>query len=126
MGWKSYGTPVQLVPVGSYLICAKPLAALAVIDPDWPDVASLMTTWRPCAVSCRVTARLSPELMNRSLVGSGVKVASVLCSGLGGAWVLPFLVTKAKVKVSMPTLAAHVEFCRVPLTGFSSTLKMFM
>src|SRR3981081_2783017 len=85
-----------------------------------------MTVWRPCAVSCRVTIRLSPEFMNRSLVGSGVKVARVLCTGFGGAWVLPFLVTNAKVNVSMPTLPAHVAVCKVPLTGSSRTLKMFM
>ena len=34
IGWKSYGIAWQLVPVGSYLIWAKPLAALAVIEPD--------------------------------------------------------------------------------------------
>jgi hypothetical protein len=40
MGWKAYGIASQLVPVGSYLICANPLLGLAVIDPDWPVVMS--------------------------------------------------------------------------------------
>ena len=63
--------------------------------------------------------------MNRSFAGSGVYVVSVESIGFAGACETPFLVTNANWKVSMPTLAAHVAFWMVPLTGSSSRLKMF-
>src|SRR5215469_5575233 len=44
MGWKLVGMAVQDVPLGSNLTSAKPLALLAVIDPDWPVVASSSVT----------------------------------------------------------------------------------
>ena len=47
-------------------------------------------------------------------------------SGFAGAWATPFLVTKANWKVSMPTFAAQVGFCRVPLIGSSNRLKTFI
>src|SRR5690242_12481621 len=98
IGWKAYGIAVQSVPVGANRIWAKPLAGLAVIDPDWPLLRSSMTAWSPSGVSCIVTARWSPEFMKRSWAGSGVNVARVEPSGLAGAWLEPFLVTKAKLK----------------------------
>ena len=55
-----------------------------------------------------------------------MNVASVESTGLAGAWATPFLVTNAKWKVSMPTCAAQVGFCRVPATGSSSRLKTFI
>src|SRR4051794_40957444 len=70
-------------------------------------------------------ASRSPEFMKRSFCGSGVKVVRVESRGFAGACALPFLVTNANWKVSMPTLAAHVLFCRVPATGSSSTLNTF-
>ena len=33
IGWKLYGMAVQDEPVGAYLTCANPFAALAVMDP---------------------------------------------------------------------------------------------
>jgi len=62
---------VQDVPVGANLICANPLALLAVIDPDCPVVRSWITTFRPFGVSLNATCRWSPEFMNRS-AGLGV------------------------------------------------------
>src|SRR5438132_9095833 len=117
---------VQLVPLGSYWNCAKPLAGLAVIDPDCPLVTSLMFAWTPFVVSCSATCRLSPDAMKRSRVRFGVNVVSVESSGFAGACATPSLVTKANSNVSSPTLAKHVGFWVVPLTGSSSRLKMFM
>src|SRR5579859_3155976 len=107
-------------------MCAKPLALLAVIHPVWPEVLSLMIVCSPAAVSWTVTASLSPEFMNRSRLGLGVKVPAVVASsGFAGPVAVPLSVRNAKLMVSMPTLAAHVEFCSVPATGFSSRLSMF-
>src|SRR5215469_5596468 len=110
IGWKSYGMLLQLVPVGANWTWPNPLAALAVIDPVWPLVSSLMTAWSPFAVSCRCTCRLSPEFISRSLLRSGVKVARVDSTGFAGAWETPFLVTNAKLKYSVPVIARQVEF----------------
>src|SRR5262249_10394351 len=63
--------------------------------------------------------------MSRVFAGSGVYVASVASIGFAGACETPLLVTNAKLKGSMPTLAAPVAFCVVPATGSSSRLKMF-
>src|SRR5215467_15466813 len=104
----------QLVPVGLNLTCANPLAALAVIDPDWLVVRSLMVVCRPLGVSCIVTCRWSPEFMNRSFDGSGVNVVSVDWTGLAGAWETPFLVRNAKLTYSRPALAWHVGFWNCP------------
>src|SRR4029077_10591823 len=117
---------LQLVPVGSYWMCANPLALLAVIDPVCPVELSLMIVWSPLTVSWMMTARLSPEFMKMSRVGSGVNVPAVVASsGFAGPVDLPFSVRNAKLMVSMPTLAAHAEFCVVPATGSSSRLSMF-
>src|SRR5215471_6298133 len=108
IGWKSYGWLTQLVPVGSNWTCPNPLAALAVIDPRCPVVRSLMTACNPFEVSWSDTVRLSPELMNRSLLGSGVNVVRVDCTGFAGAWVTPFVVTNAKLSYSgLRILARH-------------------
>jgi hypothetical protein len=40
IGWKSHGVSVQVDAAGSKLTALKPLAALAVIEPDWPVVRS--------------------------------------------------------------------------------------
>src|SRR3979411_381587 len=69
---------------------------------------------------------LSPDFMNRSRSLSGVKEVRVASSGLAGAWAAPSLVTKANSKVSIPTLAAQLAFCTVPLTGSSSRLNTFI
>src|SRR6516164_681379 len=125
MGWKLYGIAVQLVPCGSNFTWANPLALLAVMDPLCLVVRSLMTTRNPFEVSRKPTFRLSPEFMNRSLALFGVNVARVDWTGLAGAWETPFLVMKAKLTYSMPVLAAHVGFCKVPATGSSDRLSMF-
>src|SRR5215467_562081 len=126
IGWKSYGRLTQLVPVGSYWTCPNPLAALAVMDPRCPLVRSLMTACSPFGVSRRDTLRLSPEFMNRSFAGSGVKVATVDCTGFAGASVRPFLLMNAKLTYSSPVRAAQVGFRTVPLTGSWARLKMFI
>src|SRR5215470_13386786 len=116
----------QLVPVGSYWTCPNPLAALAVMDPRCPVVRSLTTACSPFGVSRMDTFRLSPEFMNRSFLGSGVNVAVVDCTGFAGASVRPFLLRNAKLTYSIPVLAAQVEFSKVPATGSSARLKMFI
>src|SRR6516162_7518293 len=127
IGWKSYGMFMQLLPVGANRTWPNPLAALAVIDPVCPLVWSLMTACTPFEVSWRDTARWSPELMNRSLLGSGVNVVRVDCTGFAGAWVTPFVVTNAKLSYSgLRILARHVLFWTVPVSGFSARLKMFI
>src|SRR5215469_2679941 len=106
----------QLVPVGAYWTWPNPLAALAVIDPVCPVVWSLMAACNPFGVSCSDTFRASPEFMNKSFCGSGVNVADVESTGFAGAEVRPFLVTKAKLKYSIPPVMAwQVEFITVPL-----------
>src|SRR5579859_21547 len=115
---------LQAVPVGSYWTWPNPLAALAVIEPVTWVVRSLMVVTRPLLLSCSVTFSRSPEFMNRSFVGSGVKVANVALTGLAGAWEVPLFVTNAKLTYSSPVMAAQVEFRVVPLTGSSDRLSM--
>src|SRR5947209_6634430 len=104
IGWKSYGMFWQVVPLGANFTWPKPLAALVVIEPLWPVVVSSSTICRPCAVSCMVTLIASPELMNRSAAGLGVKVFIVALTGLGGeaGCGCPLLVMKAKLMYSSP------------------------
>src|SRR5450755_3886663 len=85
-----------------------------------------MTTWKPCGVSCISTINSSPEFMNRSRLGSGVNVASVEFTGLGGppGCGLPFRVMNAKLTYSTPTRPAQVEFWAVPAFGSSDRLSM--
>src|SRR5438270_11782461 len=87
---------------------------------------SWRTARNPFDVSVKDTFTWSPEPMNRSRFGSGVKVVMVESIGFGGAWVRPFRVTNAKLKVSIPTFAAQVEFWSVPLIGSSRRPKMFI
>src|SRR6516164_8239932 len=127
IGWKSYGWLTQLVPVGSYWTWPKPLAALAVMDPVWPVVRSLMVARSPFGVSPMDTLMLSPEFISRSRRRSGVNVAVVDCTGLAGAVVRPSLVRNAKLKYSiLPTTPWQVGFRTVPATGSSARLKMFI
>src|SRR5438132_944737 len=102
----------------------KPLAALDVIEPVWCVVLSSMTICRPCAVSCKVTTSLSPEFMNRSADGLGVKVLMVESSGFGGelgcGW--PLFVMKAKFTGSIPTSPMHAP--GVLVTGSSERLSI--
>src|ERR1700730_15797210 len=83
-----------------------------------------MTICRPCAVSCIVTVNLSPEFINRSEAGSGVKVLMVDCSGFGGelGCGTPLVVMKAKLTGSTPVRPTHAPF--VPATGFCERLSM--
>jgi hypothetical protein len=86
-----------------------------------------MTAWSPFAVSCRRTVRLSPEFMNRSLAAFGVNVATVDWTGFGGAVGTPFLVTNAKLTYSgEPMVPRQASFWKVPATGSSARLKMFI
>src|ERR1700730_1663007 len=73
-----------------------------------------------------LTCSLSAGFMKRSRSLSGVKEVKVASSGLAGAWAPPSFVTKANSNVSIPTLAAQVAFCMVPLTGSSSRLNTFI
>src|SRR5438874_987711 len=93
--------------LGSNLICANPLALLAVMKPVWPEVTSLIVTLRPFAVSPKATLSLSPDFMNRSLA-LGVKLARVEPRGLAGPFDLPFLLMKAKLRYSTPAFCWQV------------------
>src|SRR6476620_2899864 len=73
-----------------------------------------------------LTCSRSPEFINKSSRGFGVKVASVESSGFAGAWATPLLVTNANWNVSMPTFAAQVGFWIVPATGSSNRLNTFI
>src|SRR6266571_3169869 len=117
---------VQLVPVGANCTWPNPLLALEVIEPLWPVVTSLSPILRPCAVSCIVTIIWSPEFMNRSAAGLGVKVLMVALTGLGGeaGCGTPLFVMKAKLTYSTPVLAAQVGFKNWPVTGFSERLSI--
>src|SRR5260370_41141245 len=117
---------LQVVPVGANCTWPNPLAALVVIEPVWRVVLSLISICRPLAVSCRVTTSLSPEFMNRSALGSGVKVLRVEFTGLGGEFGcgVPLFVLKAKLTYSTPVVAAQVGFKLWPVTGFCERLSM--
>src|SRR5579863_8182253 len=83
-----------------------------------------MTICRPCIVSCIVTVNLSPEFMNKSALGLGVKVLTVASSGLGGddGCGCPFFVMKAKLTGSIPTRTTHAP--AAPLTAFCERLSI--
>src|SRR5439155_25390182 len=104
IGWNGALTSVQVVALGAYLICPKPLATLAFIEPDCPVLRSLITTSKPSAVSCMDTVTVSPECIIRSLLGSGVKVAPFASSGLAGPVAFPLRVMNAKLTGSTPAL----------------------
>src|SRR5215472_12725475 len=84
IGWKFVGMFTHAVPVGAHWTSPNPLAALAVMDPDWPVVRSLIRTWNPVDVSPIATDNVSPECMNRSSLLLGVTVARVESTGLAG------------------------------------------
>src|SRR5450631_808120 len=111
--------------LGANFTWPNPLAPLAVIEPDWPVVASLTVVCRPCAVSCSETLNESPWFRNRSSLWLGVPEASgSKLIGFGGPCGLPLLVRYAKLTYSTPVVAAHVEFSSCPVTGFSDRLSM--
>jgi hypothetical protein len=104
------------------LTWAKPLATLAVIDPDLPvDRSSILVT-RPAGESWMDSSSRSPARMNRSLAGSGVNAASVRSSGAGGACGLPLRVMKAKLAGSIPTVFRQSALLGTPV--FWSLLKL--
>src|SRR5262245_64354436 len=120
IGWKSYGMLVHDLPVGANATSPKPLAALAVIEPDSPVVRSRTPVNRPCAVSWMLTASWSPPFMKRSRPASGVYVAPVASTGFAGAWDAPSCVRKAKFGYSTPpTVSAHVVLSSWPVLSFS-------
>jgi hypothetical protein len=63
-------------------------------------------------VSCISTVRVSPELMKRSLLGSGVKPtalgSAIRSFGFAGACETPFLVMNAKLTYSSPVCGRQV------------------
>ena len=84
MGRKVYGAWLQVADDGWKRTWAKPFAALAVIEPVWPEVSS----WRSPEPVRRVVdvdrehvARAHEEVVD----WFGVKVAARRPSGLGGA-----------------------------------------
>src|SRR4029453_9645753 len=114
----------QVAEAGSYRICAKPLAALAVIDPVLPVVRSWTITVRPADPSWISRASLSPEFMNRSVAGSGGKDAVVKSSGPGGACGVPLFVMKAKFAGSRPTVFRQSALFTAPEFWFWLRLKI--
>ena len=44
IGWNAYGATWHVLALGWNRMCPKPLAMLAVIEPCWPVVRSLMST----------------------------------------------------------------------------------
>jgi len=74
---------------------------LAVIEPCWPVVRSLMTTLKPAAVSFIWTVSTSPEFMNRSLAKLIISLLGF--KGSAGSVATPLLVMKAKLTGSGPT-----------------------
>src|SRR5216684_2101180 len=97
---------LQLVPLGSNCTWPNVFAALVVIEPCAPLLKSLIAIFRPLVVSCIVTVSWSPEFMNRSAWGFGVKVCSVEWTGLAGecGCGLPLFVMKAKLTYSKPAM----------------------
>src|SRR5215831_12497480 len=124
IGWKLYGIGWHVVPLGSHFTMANPLDLLAVIDPLWPVLRSLIVTFSPFGVSPKFTFRWSPWFMNRSW-GPGVNVPSVDCRGFAGPVDLPFLVTNAKLRYSTPAFCWQTGLFRLLDTGSSERLSMF-
>ena len=70
------------------------------------------------------TVSWSPELMKRSVEGSGVNVALSSSSGPGGACGVPALVMKAKFAGSIPTVLRQSALFATPLFWFELKLKI--
>src|ERR1700730_736034 len=84
-----------------------------------------MRTWRPFSVSCMSMESTSPEFMNRSRFALGVKVPAVVWfRGSGGPVGTPFVVTKAKLKLSTPDLAWQSALLNTRVFMFSCKLKI--
>jgi len=109
------------------LIWPKPFAELAVIEPIWPVVRSLIWTVNPLKVSNIPTSKRSPEFMKRSVLGFGVAVAGFVANatGFAGACELPFFVMNAKLTGSIPTVSRHGSLFTAPVLRSSDRLSMF-
>src|SRR5215813_1756356 len=97
---------------------------LAVIDPVCPVVRSLIEIASPSGVSRMSTNNQSPEFINRSLLGSGLYVASVALTGLAAACDCPFLVMNAKLTYSLPTCSRQALLSTWPVFIFSDRLSI--
>src|SRR5215472_18921431 len=117
---------LHALPVGMNWTSPKPLAALAVIEPDSPVVRSFTPVKSPCGVSWMLTVSSSPPFMNRSREGSGVNVAPVAWTGFAGACDVPLRVRKAKFGYSRPTTFWHVALSTWPVLSFSARLQITM
>ena len=95
IGWKAYGVEVHVEAVGLKLICANPLAMLAVIAPTCEVVASMTIPCRPSGVSCRITTSTSPGLTKKVSPGMVKNLAKLRFKGSAGACETPLVVTKA-------------------------------
>src|ERR1700750_1695496 len=110
MGWNVHGSAWHLCDgAGANSIWAKPLAALAVMEPVWPVDVSLTVVTRPSGESWIATGTWSPCLITNSVCAAwdsdGSNVARVEASGFGGARVAPVVVRNAKFAYSTPTWA---------------------
>src|SRR5215467_4006427 len=117
---------LQALPVGMYSTSPKPLATLAVIDPDSPVLTSVTPVKSPCAVSWMLTVSSSPPFMKRSREESGAYVAPVAWTGFAGACEVPLWVRKAKFGYSRPTTFWHVALSVWPVLSFSARLQITM
>jgi hypothetical protein len=106
------------------LTVAKPLAALAVIEPDWPLVRSLSPTCSPLFVSWMSMVTASPGCIINTLLGEGSNVPCVAPSGEGGPIGVPFLVMNAKLAGSTPTVFRQALLLFTPVFWFELKLKM--
>ena len=90
------GAAFAAVPaLGLKLICANPLAMLAVIAPTCEVVASMTIPCRPSGVSCRITTSTSPGLTKKVSPGMVKNLAKLRSKGSAGACETPLVVTKA-------------------------------
>ena len=84
------------------------------MEPVSPEVRSCTITWNPAGVSCMSSRIVSPGLMKRSLLGSGVVAAkggAKSVSGSGEACGTPLFVMNAKLTGSIPAFLRHCWFC---------------
>src|SRR5262245_58629602 len=83
-----------------------------------------MLTLNPAAVSRMSSTIVSPEFMNRSVAGLGVKVAVVESTGLAGACATPLVVMNAKLTGSMPATFRQAALLTWPVTKSWVRLSM--
>src|SRR5512142_581827 len=91
IGWKAYGAPLQVRCTGSKMMCRKPLATEATIDPLCPVLWSVTAADSPAAVSWMLTVITSPWFI-RSTALVGLNDWGFCVSGPGGPIGLPLLV----------------------------------